>query len=148
MSIIFLGGHVDTISKSTSGRRRRRTFNPAFKAELVAACQHPGVSVAAVALDHGLNANLLRRWVTEHERYGYHSGEEGVISLKQPLTPALRSSAAPTPPAPFVPVNVAPAPTHSEIISLDIRRGAATMRVEWPMSGAAQCAELLREWLR
>jgi transposase-like protein len=28
---------------------------------------HPGVSIAAVALHYRLNANLLRRWVADHE---------------------------------------------------------------------------------
>jgi transposase len=27
-------------------------------------CQQPGVSLAALALAHGVNANLLRTWVT------------------------------------------------------------------------------------
>ena len=31
--------------------------------QVVAACLQPGVSMAAVALANGLNANLLRRWV-------------------------------------------------------------------------------------
>ena len=35
---------------------------------MVAACRKPGVSIAAVALANGLNANLLRRWVVAEER--------------------------------------------------------------------------------
>ncbi|MEM5300202.1 IS66 family insertion sequence element accessory protein TnpB, partial [Burkholderia sp. JPY481] len=31
----------------------------------MAACQGPGVSLAAIALHHKLNANLLRRWVEQ-----------------------------------------------------------------------------------
>ncbi|WKB52877.1 transposase [Eleftheria terrae] len=50
------------------GRRRRRRHSAEFKAEVVAACGHPGVSIAAVALSHGLNANLVRRWVEQRER--------------------------------------------------------------------------------
>lgn len=34
------------------------------KAALVAACAPPGASVAAIALAHGVNANLLRKWIT------------------------------------------------------------------------------------
>jgi len=147
VSIIFLGGHVDTIDKSTSGRRRRRTFDPAFKAELVAACQYPGVSVAAIALEHGLNANVLRRWVTEHERYGHHGGDIAAatppaISQSRPSLPA------PALPAPFVPVSVAATAPSKEAISIDMTRGTTTMRVTWPVSAAAQCGEFLREWLR
>jgi transposase len=42
-------------------RRRRRTHSAEFKAKVVSACRQPGVSIAAVALANGLNANLLRR---------------------------------------------------------------------------------------
>ncbi|MCX4174515.1 MULTISPECIES: hypothetical protein [Paraburkholderia] len=40
------------------GRRRRRRYSVEFKAEVVAACQAPEVSLAAIALHHKLNANL------------------------------------------------------------------------------------------
>ncbi|WP_408320336.1 transposase [Paraburkholderia sp. RL17-347-BIC-D] len=57
-----IGGHVNTIDQDApSGRRKRRRYTNEFKAEVVAACQGPGVSVAAIALMHKLNANLLRR---------------------------------------------------------------------------------------
>ena len=48
----------------------RRSCSAEIKTELVTASQQPGVSLAALALHHGLNANLLRRWVREHEREG------------------------------------------------------------------------------
>ena len=49
-------------------RRRRRRHSAEFKAEAVAACRQPGVSIAAVAMSRSVNANLLRRWVVEAER--------------------------------------------------------------------------------
>ncbi|WP_076511962.1 transposase [Pseudacidovorax sp. RU35E] len=42
------------------GRRRRRRHTQDFKAPFIAQCTRPGVSVAAVALAHSLNANMLR----------------------------------------------------------------------------------------
>ena len=54
----------------TTGRRRRRRHSKQFKAEAVAACRQSGISIAAVALSRELNANLLRRWVSEAERTG------------------------------------------------------------------------------
>lgn len=146
MSIIFVGGHVDIIDKSTSGRRRRRTFDPAFKAELVAACQYPGVSVAAIALEHGLNAYLLRRWVTEHERYGHHGGE--ATPAKPPPLSQCRPASAGALPAPFVPVGMRSSAPTKEAICIDMTRGTTTMRVTWPVNAAAQCVDPLREWLR
>lgn len=60
----FLGGHVSTIPEQTVvGRRRRRKHSDEFKANAVASCMQPGMSMAAVAMAHGINANLLRRWV-------------------------------------------------------------------------------------
>jgi len=44
-------------------KRRRRRHAAAFKAAAIAACRRPGASVAAVALDQQLNANMLRVWI-------------------------------------------------------------------------------------
>ncbi len=52
-----------------AGHKRdgRRRYDPVAKRELVEACLRPGVSVARMALDHGLNANLLRKWIGGHQ---------------------------------------------------------------------------------
>jgi len=50
------------------GRKRdgRHCYDPEAKRELVEACLRPGVSVAGMALEHGINANLLpKRWIVE-----------------------------------------------------------------------------------
>ena len=57
---------MDTIEESAPIRRRRR-HSAEFKAKAVQECMQPGVSIAAIALHHRLNANLLRRWVAEQE---------------------------------------------------------------------------------
>ena len=54
-----------------SGLRKRRVYSAQFKAELIAACQQPGASIAATAREHGINANVLHRWLKEH-RLGQH----------------------------------------------------------------------------
>lgn len=45
------------------GKNGRCRYNKAAKRELVRRCLQPGVSLAATALAHGVNANLLRKWV-------------------------------------------------------------------------------------
>ena len=45
------------------GRNGRRRYDPASKDRLVAACLEPGVSVSRLALEHGVNANLVRKWI-------------------------------------------------------------------------------------
>jgi transposase len=46
---------------------RRRCFDEQAKRELVLACLRPGVSVAGMALEYGLNANLLRKWIRQYQ---------------------------------------------------------------------------------
>ena len=47
------------------GSDGRRRYDRASRDRLVAACLEPGVSVSRLALEHGINANLLRKWVKE-----------------------------------------------------------------------------------
>src|SRR5579871_518064 len=44
-----------------------RFFSEEYKRTVVEKCLVPGASLSAVALAHGFNANLLRKWV---DRYG------------------------------------------------------------------------------
>jgi transposase len=46
-------------------KRKRNRYSEDFKRQMVAACCAPGVSVASIALANGINANLLRRWVSQ-----------------------------------------------------------------------------------
>ncbi|QMV73208.1 transposase [Comamonas piscis] len=48
--------------------RTRRTYTPQFKSELLTACKQPGASIAALALQHGMNANVLHRWLKDHRQ--------------------------------------------------------------------------------
>ena len=45
------------------GRDGRRRYDPASREQLVATCSEPGVSVSRLAREHGVNANLVRKWV-------------------------------------------------------------------------------------
>ena len=112
-------------------RRRRPRHSDQFKAQVVQACR-PGVSVAAVALSNGLNANLVRRWL---RRRGV--GVSGAVALGTAQLPA----------AAFMPVQVqSHGPTPA--IQLELRRGAASVVVNWPAQEAAACGRWLWEWLR
>lgn len=125
---------MHTISNEVSGgRRRRREHSAEFKAQVVAACSAPGVSSAAVAMAHGLNPNLARRWVREAERCG------GRVRIKA------ANSAVPTA---FVPVQLPPAQAVPTDIRIELRRGPIEISVSWPCTAALQCAAWMRELLR
>ena len=121
------------------GRRRRRSHSAKFKAEVIRACAEPGVSVAAVALGHGLNANLVRRWLN-----GRGVDRVSALSLKaaQPLQQS-RAAALAT----FLPVQLDQRPAATDI-RLELRRGSCVASVTWPVHDSAACGAWLREWLR
>ncbi|MEY9585257.1 IS66-like element accessory protein TnpA [Sinorhizobium fredii] len=48
------------------GRNGRRRFDRASKDRLIAACLEPGASVSKLALEHGVNANLVWKWIRKH----------------------------------------------------------------------------------
>ena len=60
----------DLRSRLVVGHKRdgRREFNEDAVRELVALCLKPGVSVARTAMDHGVNANQLRRWIARYQQ--------------------------------------------------------------------------------
>jgi transposase-like protein len=120
------------------GRRRRRTYSAEFKADAVAACRKPGVSIAAAALDRAINANLLRRWVVEAERAEAGMAMSPARAPSPPLT--LRDS--------FVPVPMPPKAGGDTSIRVEVRRGTLTVSVQWPSSAMHECALWLREVLR
>jgi transposase len=50
-------------------RDGRCVYSREGKRALVEACLRPGVSVAGIALLHGVNANVLRKWITHHHQW-------------------------------------------------------------------------------
>lgn len=124
---------MHTISNEVGGgRRRRREHSAEFKAQVVAACSAPGVSSAAVAMAHGLNANLAHRWVRE--------AEQGSGVLVKAANGAV--------PTAFVPVQLPPAQAVPTDIRIELRRGPIAISVSWPCTAASQCAAWMRELLR
>jgi transposase len=57
----------EVLSGLVVGRMRdgRCRYDPQVKQELVGQCMLPGVSVARMAMQHGVNANLLRAWISK-----------------------------------------------------------------------------------
>lgn len=75
-----------------SGPRRRHSQE--LKAKVLAACAEPGASISGVALAHGLNANLVRKWragrgtkhqAWQHSHYvgGEQHGDTGVVGRRR-----------------------------------------------------------------
>ena len=119
--------------------RTRRTYTPQFKTELLTACKQPGASIAALALQHGMNANVLHRWLKDH-RQGTPLLSDGApapaflpIDLAASL-PVLGSEGVPSAP----PCN----------IRVELQHHAMKVTLHWPVDAAGECAQMLRALLR
>ncbi|MCM2330968.1 MAG: transposase [Pseudomonas sagittaria] len=128
---------MDTSLIQPPARRSRRRHSPEFRASVIRACQQPGVSMAAVALANGLNANMLRKWVAEAE-------SDLRVAAPGDHKPTVNPSPA------FVPlVLTAPkAPADGGDIRIEVRRAGTTVNICWPSTSSEACAAWLRELLR
>ncbi len=117
-----------TLLRPPEAPHKRRRFTAEFKAGIVADCQQPGASVARIALDHGLNANLVHKWI--------------------------RASRQPSPSPSFLPIALPAGPTSQataspeESIRIEIPRQNGAVIVNWPMTDAERCLRWLQELLR
>lgn len=156
-------------------RRTRRSYSAQFKAQLVAACQQPGASVAALAREHGMNANVLHRWRREDERSVILVSSDAAVASSLPAESCAKSaltvpvassvmsernlaqsSMAVTRSVPaFLPVDLhrpAPAVPPGSTASADIRieccHHGTQVTVHWPVAAAIECTRWLQSLLR
>ena len=129
----------------------RRRHSDELKAKVLTACDEPGASISGIALAHGLNANLVRKW-----RSGRGTQRGGMaltptaaiqvppaplgstpefIALEMPV-PGKAAARAAAPPMATVPIG-------TSSIQIELRRGALHLSVRWPTAAAQDC----RAWL-
>jgi transposase len=110
--------------QDTQARPARRRHAAAFKRELVERSLQPGASVSGIALEGGINANVLFRWRREHLRAAGAHGHGTARAVLLPVKVARQassterevvSSCSPMPPMP------------AGVIEIDI--GAARVRL-------------------
>lgn len=74
-------------------------------------CLEPGASVSRIALSHGVNANLLRKWIQKHKE-----------TQKEPLKHPQPCASA------FIPVRIAP--SAEDMVLEHERTGALDLRAD------------------
>lgn len=109
---------------------RRRRHGADLKARILAECDQPGTSIAAVAMAYGINANLVHKWRAQ--------------ALKRQDIAATANAATFIP----VPILAQSSSTASVDLRIELRRGSVTITVCWPVSAAIECAAWVREVLR
>jgi len=96
----------------------RRTYAEEFKRSMVKECLAPGVSVAGTGLKHGINPNLLRRWIRK--------AQAAMVTPSTPvLLPVTIGRAQSQPQA----IEEAPRSSRTSGGCIEIEIGAARIRV-------------------
>ena len=124
-------------------RRTHRRHSAEIKAQVIRACRQPGVSMASVALANGLNANMLRRWMSEAERVGAMP-----VNGQGALAVSATAGASCLPGFVAVQMPTPPAGSAQPDIHIELARGPTTIVMRWPAPIAGACATWLREMLR
>jgi transposase len=108
--------------------RKRRRYSSELKSQILDQCDVPGASVAKVAMSHGVNANIVHGW----------------RKLARRADPSFAQQE-------FVPIAVAASghgPAADQPIEVELRRGAITVKLLWPIAHASQLSAFARELLR
>jgi len=114
----------------------RRVHGAEFKARILAECRQPGASVSAVALAHGLNTNVVRKWLAGR-------------GLKR-MGDAAPAAGGTTPTLQFVPVElprsepVVAAPAPQPDIRIELERGGLHVKLQCAASAGTLYAAQLR----
>ena len=107
-------------------KKTRRRYGADLNQQILAQSAKPGALMASIALSHGINANVVHKW----------RRQDGSV------LPALEALA-------FVPVSLPPAAcAPAPDIRIELRRGATSVSVTWPLEAADQCAVWMRELLK
>ena len=137
----FIDTFIDT---EQTTERTRRIFATEFKQHLVELCLQPDTSVAKVAMQHQVNANLLHKWIRQSRSM--------VPSLTPPsipqteflpviLHPTPVKQEAPLPPVPEkkavahirIPLHEAPSSARDQMIEID-----------WPVESVTELLLLIQ----
>ena len=123
----------------------RRKHSAELKARVLSECREPGASIAAVALAHGLNANLVRKLLV-----GRGLGRPSLESAElERASSVMRGAvngepvAGRAPQGPFVGLQMPNAGPQG--IQIELSRGERRLKVSWPAAQAESCAAWLRE---
>jgi transposase len=131
---------------STVERPRRREYSVEFKTSVLEQGRRQGASIAGVALTHGINPNMVHRWIREErqrlELATLQRGAGTFLPVQLPQVPGTQSSSVP---------RVVPPVDLSDVrqgIRVEIQRAGGSVTVTWPLQAASECGTWLREWLR
>lgn len=124
--------HIMSVEMQSLSRPQRRVHSRAFKRKLVELSLVPGASVSAIALEQGINANLLFGWRRAHLRLR----EDAPLARSSGSSPATLLSVEVVTAGP-APTTLAPARAASPAGSIEIEVAGARLRVRGAVDEAS-----------
>jgi len=106
---------------------KRRTYSAEFKQQIVQACKASEVSIASVALQHGLNTHLVSKWIRLIDA---KPGNDRSPLPNKPTFIALSCS------APLDPI-----PTGMLTVQITLPHSKAEIGLKWQVSEISALAE-------
>lgn len=100
--------------------RQRSSYPKPFKAQVVQECLQPGATVSSVAISHGINANVIRKW----------------LPLYRDQLPAALPA--------FVPLRSTPKQQTQGLAIIELLLGEQSITVKWPTTDPQGCARFVR----
>ncbi|MDU9035699.1 IS66-like element accessory protein TnpA [Pseudomonas corrugata] len=100
--------------------RQRSSYPKPFKAQVVQECLQPGATLSSVAISHGINANVIRKW----------------LPLYRDQPPAAFPA--------FVPLRATPKWQTEALAIIELPLGEQSITVKWPVSDPESCARFVR----
>lgn len=107
---------------------KRRRHSPQLKRKVIEACLAKQASIPKIALAHGLNANMVHRWIRNAQNNKLPVAS-GFVALPIPAKNVAQASSA-------------------ETIAVEIPFRNQSIKVNWPLSQTDRCLALLRELLQ
>lgn len=101
--------------------RQRSSHPKLFKTHVVQECLKPGATVYSVAINQGINANVIRKWL-----------------------PIYRNQPPAALPA-FVALKTTPKRATEDMAVISLSLGDKSITVKWPTSDPDGCARFIRE---
>jgi len=101
--------------------RQRSSYPKPLKAQVIQECLQAGAPISSAAIRHGINANVIRKWL-----------------------PTYRDQSPAILPA-FVRVKAVPRRAIEEMVVISLPLGDKSITVKWPASDPDGCACFIRD---
>jgi transposase len=130
----------------TPNRSNRRVHSSDLKAQVIGECRRPGASIAAVAISHGLNPNVVRKWLAGQncKRMGAELAASPPRLAPLQFVPVELTNSEPLVASAALATTATECPSHEPDVRLELEHGGLRLKLQCSARSAPSYASLLR----